>query len=177
MLGRADPVGVDRLRVIGVGLATPAEQELLGRRLALGDDVVRSRVAAVMNRGRLGDDRHHLRREPGEIVASVLGIDVDELLELPDRSESRGLRLEVGRRAAGQGSRIVRLRIRHSGLEVLVHEQAPHLLVRDFAHELLDVDPAIAKRAALPVGLGDLRLEGDDAFEPWFEVAHLPGNL
>ena len=91
--------------------------------------------------------------------------------------ESRGLGLQVGRRVAGQACRLVRLGVRHPRLEALVDEQAPDLLVRVLADELLDVDAAIAERAALPVGLGDLRLEGDDALEPWLEVVHLPGNL
>ena len=46
MLGGADPVGVDRLDVIRVRLTTPAKQELLGRSLALCDDIVRSRFAS-----------------------------------------------------------------------------------------------------------------------------------
>ena len=73
VLGRADPVGVDRLHVIGVGLPAPAQEELLGGRLALSDDVVGSWVATVVHRGRLGDDRHHLRRQPGEVVSGLLG--------------------------------------------------------------------------------------------------------
>ena len=38
--------------------------------------------------------------------------------------------------------------------------------------ELLDVDPAIAERAPFAVGLGDLRLDGDDALQTWLEVVH-----
>jgi hypothetical protein len=36
--------------------------------------------------------------------------------------------------------------------------------------ELLDVDSAVAKDAALSVGLGDLGLDRDDAFEARLEV-------
>ncbi len=61
---------------------------------------------------------------------------------------------------------------RQAGLGRLVDEQAPHLLERDRADELLDVDPAVAERAAVAVGLGDLRLEGDDALEARLEVGH-----
>ena len=46
MLGRADPVGVDRLDAPRVGLAAPAQEEFLGRGLALGDHVVRRRLVA-----------------------------------------------------------------------------------------------------------------------------------
>ena len=38
------------------------------------------------------------------------------------------------------------------------------------ADELLDVDAAVAERAALAVGLGDLGLDGDDALETRLEV-------
>src|SRR5262249_52379882 len=47
------------------------------------------------------------------------------------------------------------------------------------ADELLDVDAAVAERAALAVRLGDLRLDGDDAFESRLEVvvtAHRTSN-
>ena len=40
------------------------------------------------------------------------------------------------------------------------------------ADELLDVDPPIAEGAALPIGLGDLGLDGDDALEARLEVVH-----
>src|ERR1700686_1321428 len=46
-----------------------------------------------------------------------------------------------------------------------VHEQAPHLLIGHRAHEVFDVDAAIAQRAARFVGLGDLGGEGDDTFK------------
>jgi hypothetical protein len=44
------------------------------------------------------------------------------------------------------------------------------------ADELLDVHSAVAECVAFLVGLGDLRLEGDDALEARLEVAsfHLP---
>ena len=145
MLGRADPVGVDRLHVVGIGLAAPAEQELLGGRLALGDDVVRSRLAPVVDGRRLGDDRHHLRRKAGQVVARLGVVDVDELLELPDAGQPRGLGLEVGRRVPRQARGLVRLRVGHSRFQALVDEQAPDLLVGNGADELLDIDAAIPR--------------------------------
>ena len=174
VLGGADPVGVDRLDVARIGLAAPAEEELLGRGLALGDDLVRHGIGlAVGDARRAGDDRHHLRREPAEVLARLLVGDLVQLAELPLAGQPRRLGLEVGRRVAGEPRRLVRLRIGHLRVEVVVDEQAPDLLVRVVADELLDVDAAIAERPALAVGLGDLRLEGDDAFEPWPEVGHL----
>src|SRR5438270_790442 len=66
------------------------------------------------------------------------------------------------------------LRYRGVDIEDLVgrvpFEQSPHLLERDPADEVLDVDTAVAKRAPLAVRLGDLRLEGDDACEAGREV-------
>ncbi len=41
-----------------------------------------------------------------------------------------------------------------------------HASVVVVTDELFDVDPAVAKRATFAIGLGDLGLEGDDAFEP-----------
>ena len=58
------------------------------------------------------------------------------------------------------------------GLRRVVDEQPPHLLERDAADEVLDVDAAVAKRTAVAIGLGDLRLEGDDALEARLELAH-----
>src|SRR5262249_29872630 len=61
----------------------------------------------------------------------------------------------------------------------VVDEQSPDVLVWVVADELLDVDAAVAERAALAVRLGDLRLDGDDAFESRLEVvvtAHRTSN-
>ena len=41
------------------------------------------------------------------------------------------------------------------------------------ADELLDVDTSIPERRAFLVGLRNLRLERDHAFEPWAEVVHV----
>src|SRR6266700_611900 len=41
-------------------------------------------------------------------------------------------------------------------------------------HEFLDVNAAVAERAALFVGFGDFRLERDDTLESGREVGHLP---
>ena len=41
------------------------------------------------------------------------------------------------------------------------------------ADKLLDVDPPVAERTALLVGLGDLGLERDDALQAGYEVGHL----
>ena len=122
------------------------------------------RRLAVRDASGLRGDRDHRRRHAPQILLRLLVRDVDELLELPVAGEPGGLRLQVGRAVAGQiPARRKRLRRRQAGLGRLVDEQAPDLLERHVADELLDVDAAVAKRAALAVRLGDLRLDRDDA--------------
>ena len=59
----------------------------------------------------------------------------------------------------------LRLGRRHARQQLAVDQQAPDLLERHVADELLDVDAAVAQRAAGAVGLGDLGGEGDYALE------------
>ncbi len=58
------------------------------------------------------------------------------------------------------------------GLVVAVHQQPPHVAERHPADQVLDVDTAVAQRRPLPVGLGDLGLESDDAFETVMDLDH-----
>src|SRR6266550_3691474 len=171
MLGRADPVGVNRLHVTRVGLAAPPEQELLGGSLAARDDIVGDDVGLSVGETRgARDDRHHLRRQSAEVLARLLVGDLVQLPELPLAGEPRSLSLEVRGCVACQTRRLVRLRVRHLRLQVVVDEETPDVLVRDFPDERLDVDAPVTQRPALAVGLHDLRLDGDDAFEPRSEV-------
>jgi hypothetical protein len=153
-----------------VGLAAPAEQELLGGRLALCHDVVGRRLAAVGHGGGARHDLHHQRRQPAEVLARLLVPDLVQLPELPLARQARRLGLQVGRRPARQTRGLVRLRVRHLRVEVVVDQEPPDVLVRVVADELLDVDAAVAERATLAVGLGDLGLDGDDALEAGSEV-------
>ena len=59
----------------------------------------------------------------------------------------------------------MRLGGRQAGQQRAVDEQTPDLLERDVPDELLDVDAAVAERAAVAVGLGDLGRERDYALE------------
>ena len=171
VLAGADPVGVERLHVLRIGLAAPLEQEALRRRPALRDGLRRDAVGlAVGDPRRLRRDRDELRREAAQILARLVVGDVDQLLDAPLGAEVRRHRLQVGRRVPRQAAALVRLRGRETGLEALVDEQAPDLLEVVVADELLDVDAAVTKRTALAVGLGDLRLEGDDPLEPGLEL-------
>ena len=175
VLGRADPVRVDRLDVLRVRFAPPAQQELLGDRRAARDDLVRGRLAAVGDGGGARDDPHHLRREAAEILARLLVRDLVQLAELPLAREPRSLGLEVGRGVAGQLLELARFGVRHRRFEVVVDQQPPDIFVRVAPDELLDIDPAIPERPARELGLGDLRLDGDDALETRLEVVHRGG--
>ncbi len=88
-------------------------------------------------------------------------------------AEHRERGLDVDARVAGAHRERVRLGGRQARLERPVDEQAPDLLERDAADELLDVDAAVAQRAALAVGLCDLGGEGDDALEAGLDFAHV----
>jgi hypothetical protein len=158
--------------MLRIRFAAPPEQELLRRRLALCDHVVGRRLPSLGDSGRAGHDPHHLRGQTAEILARLLVRDLVQLPELPLAGKSSRFGLEVGRRVAGQLRRLERLRVRHLRVQVVVDEQAPHVLVGVVADELLDVDAAVAELPAFTVGLGDLRLDGDDAFEPRLELVH-----
>src|SRR6185437_7084781 len=86
--------------------------------------------------------------------------------------QARSLRLKVGGRVAGERGRLDVLRLGHHRVEVVVDQQAPDALVRVVPDQLLDVDAAVAQLPAVAVGLGDLGLDGDDAFEARLEVVH-----
>ena len=164
VLGGGDPVGVDRLHVPRVGLAAPADQELRGGVLALRDLGVRA-PAACRPRAACATIESAAAESRAEVVARLRGVDVDELAEPPLRAERRQAGLQVGRDRAARILQLDRLGGGMRELDVLVDEQAPDVLERVAADELLDVDAAIAERAAVPVRLGDLRLERDDALE------------
>jgi len=61
---------------------------------------------------------------------------------------------------------------RQAGLVATIDEQTPDVLERDPPDDVLDVDAAVAQGRALPVGFGDLGLEGDDALEPVVHLGH-----
>ena len=165
MLGGRDPVRVDRLDVLGIGLAAPADQEALGDRLGLVDLALGDRRLADAA-GRLGDERERHHRRPREVVARLLVGDVDQLRRSPTAGPSIAERgLDVHARVAGADAQRMRLGRRQSRQQLSVDEQPPHLLERDVADQLLDVDAAVAQRAARAVRLGDLGRERDYALE------------
>ena len=166
VLGRGDPVGVDGLGVTLVGLAAPGEQEALREGAPLVDDGVRHR-RAVGAAGRLRGERQQRRRRTRELVAGGRRVDVDERRDAPRRGERGDGGLQIGTRVAGaDGQELVAGR-GEPGVGIAVDEQAPDALERDAARQLAEVDAAVAQRAPVAIGLGDLGGEGDDAFEAW----------
>ena len=137
----------------------------------LVDLALRDRRAAGAAR-RLGHERERHHRRAGEVVARLGRRRCRSAAEAPLRREHRQRRLHVDARVAGADRERVRLGGRQAGLERAVDEQAPDLLEGHLADELLDVDAAVAQRAALAVGLGDLGGEGDDALEAGLDFAH-----
>ena len=111
VLGRTDPVRVDRLDAFGSASPRHRRRNFSAAVLPPRDDVVRHRVGMpVGDAGRTRDDAHHLRREPAEILARLLVGDLVQLAELPLAGEPCRLGLEVGRRVSGQLGGLVRFR-------------------------------------------------------------------
>ena len=169
VLGRGDPVGVDRLHVPGVGLAAPADHEPLDHGAGLVDLALRHHRPAcpradwAMNDSAITDARARSSR-------ACAVVDVQQRPEAPHRSQLGQRALHVDADVAGVHGQRERLGRRQPGVELVVHEQAPHVAEGHPPDQVVDVDPAVAKGAALPVGFGDLRLEGDDALQPRSEV-------
>ena len=135
------------------------------------DDLVRDGIGrSVRETSRAGDDTHHLRGEPPEIIACLLVRDLVQLSELPLSRESGRFSLEVSRSIAREPRGLVRLRLRHLGVEVVVDQESPYVLVRVLTDQLLDVDAPVAEHTAFAVRLGDFRLDSDYAFEARAEV-------
>ena len=98
--------------------------------------------------------------------------DVDQLAEPPLSAEVRGYGLQVGGRVPGEIVGRVRSGRLQPRLRLVVDEKPPHLLERSDADKVFDVDPAVAERPTVAVGLRDLRLEGNNAFQSRLELAH-----
>ena len=172
VLGGGDPVGVDRLDVVRVGLAAPADQEPLGDRGAPGRRRAGARAGGPEPRADCATKESAItdaRASWSRATSSEMSISGSKP---HSGAEHRQRRLHVDARVAGADGERVRLGGRQARLEPAVDEQAPHLLERHLADEVLDVDPAVAQRAALLVGLGDLGGEGDDAFQAGLDFTH-----
>ena len=123
--------------------------------------------------GGLGDEGQRGDRDPGQVLAGLLVGDVEQLAEPPVRGEHGDRGLHVDPDVAGVHRHRERLGRRQARAEPAVDQQRPDVAEGDLADQVLDVDAAVAQRAALLVGLGDLGLEGDDALQARLEVGHL----
>ena len=158
------PVGVDRFHVVGIRVASPTAHEPLGDGRGAVDVLLRHHRQAKPS-SRLGDERQRHHRGAGQIVADLGVVDVEQLLEAPERGQHRQRALHVDADVAGMDGDGERLGRRQAGVERAVDQQAPHVAVVVEADELFDVDSAVAQRTALAIGFGDLGLEGDDALQ------------
>ena len=102
------PVGVDRLDVLGVGLALPADQELLGQRRALVDPLLRD-DGLVQAARRLRGVRQDHDGDPADVLAGLLVADVVGLAEAEGRREHRDRGLDVDPDVAGVHRQVVGL--------------------------------------------------------------------
>ena len=173
VLGRRAPVGVDRLDVLGVRLAAPADQELLGERRALVDLAAAGRPAG---RARAPTGRRTTAPSRRPATRSCAGLLVGDVVGLAAcRASARASRPRPARRRARRrcGSGCCRARPaagpgcrsrRSSSPQTFSNGTRPTML--------LDVDAAVAQRRALLVGLGDLGLERDDALESVVYLGH-----
>ena len=99
-------------------------------------------------------------------------VDVEQRFEAPDGRQHGQRGLDVDPDVAGVHRDGERLGGRQPGVEAAVDQQAPDVPEGHVTDQVLDVDAAVAERAALLVGFGDLRLERDDSFESGYEVGH-----
>ena len=181
MLGRGHPVGVDGGDVIGIGVAAPATHEPLGDGRRAVDVLLGHHRQAEAAR-RLGHERQRHHRRPGQVVADLVVVDVEQLPESPERRQHRQRTLHVDADVAGVDRDGERLGGRQTGVERAVDQETPHVPVVVVTDELFDVDAAVAQRATLAIRLGDLRLERDHALESvlnyyyWFTHSRTPCN-
>ena len=173
VLGGGDQVGVDGLDVPRVGLAAPADHEPLDDRLC---------ALSIRSCGTIGRPRPRAdwatkdsaiteaRARSSRACSSSMS---SSWPQAPGRGEHGQRALHVDPDVAGVHRDRERLGRRQAGVELVVDQQAPDVAEGHVPDEVLDVDAAVAQRAAFLVRLGDLGLEGDDALEAGLEVGHL----
>jgi hypothetical protein len=80
-------------------------------------------------------------------------------------------RLDVDPHIAGVDRQRKRLGRRQAATEFAVDQQRPHIAEVDpFAHQILDVNAAVAQCATVLVGFGDLGGECHDTFQTWDKI-------
>ena len=174
VLGGRDPVGVDRLdvrrgrprRASGSGSARrsscPSRSSVCGTH---GWPSPRADCATKRQ-------RHH--RGAREVVARLLVGDVEQLAHAPlgrEHRERRPARRRAGRRSGPSAGAARPAAARARSVPSTSRPQT--FSNGTLPDEVLDVDAAVAQRAALLVGLGDLGGEGDDAFQAGLDLGHV----
>ena len=173
MLGRADPIGVDRPYMLGIRFAAPLEQKPLGDGGALGDRSGVDRCRRCRRpRGPTG--RRRRSSSPTAARRSSSACSSEMSISWPRPHSAARCAVTLCRSAGALPERPGRRTARRvqAGLGLVVDEQSPDLLERDDADEILDVHAAVAQRAAVAIGLRDLRLERDHPLETRLELAH-----
>jgi hypothetical protein len=90
--------------------------------------------------------RQHHDGDAGEVLAGLLVGDVVGLAEAEGRREHRDRGLDVDADVAGVDRDVVGLGRREAGGVGAVDQQAPDVLERHAADDVLDVDAAVAER-------------------------------
>jgi hypothetical protein len=107
---------------------------------------------------------------PGELLAGLVRVDVQQRPVAPDRGQHRQGCLHVDPDVTGVHRDRERLGRGQARAELAVDQQGPHVAEGHLADQVLDVDPPVTECPAVLVGFGDLGLEGNDALEAGYEV-------
>ena len=154
----------------GIRIPLPTGHETRCDGVAFVDGALRHRGLIDAARG-LGDvgQRHH--RGAGQLIAGRLVVDVQQRWVTPDRRQHRQPRLNVDADVAAVDRQRERFGRRQTVPEPTVDQQPPHVTEGDpVGDQVLDVHAAVAQRAAVLVGFGDLCLERHHARQPGSEI-------
>ena len=155
----------------GIGLAAPANEEGLGGGLRLVNPLLRDFGKFGAARGP-GDEREQLRAGPADVLACLLGGDVEQRAQAPACAKRSDTALRVHPHVTGADWEVHRLGWRQAREERVVDEQSPDVPEGHVADEFLDVHSPVAERPAFLVRLCDLGLERHNAFESRLEIGH-----
>ena len=144
MLGGRHEVGVDGLDVARIRLSAPARHEALYDRARIIDASLGDHGDAEAAGG-LRHEGHGHDGDVREVLSRRVVVDIEQRLETPPRREHRNGRLHVDAHVAGVHRDGVGLRGRQAGVELVVDEQAPDVAEGHPAHEVFDIDAAVAQ--------------------------------
>ena len=155
----------------GIWFAPPTDHESLNDRVRLIDVCLRDhRLPQTPRRLRNKGQRHH--RHVSEILARGVVVDIQNWLQTPGGSEHGDSRLNVHANITGMNRYRERFRRRYPRVELTVDQQPPDIAEGHPANEVCDIDAAVSQGAAIAIGLGNLRLEGNHALQARDELSH-----